>query len=403
VVATDAATDVVTGNPFIGPVPFPRDSGDRSRFFGRQREIQELVSYVLSQPLVLLYSPSGAGKSSLINAGVIPELEDAHDFQVLPVARVRGRTDVERADTLTCFYTYQAILEMDPTVSPDQAASWTLADFLAQYPRPEEDGEPVARVLVFDQFEEILAVYSSRSPQQQRVFFLQVGEALRADPLLRVVWLVREDRVSQLEVFEGLLPYGLGLRYRLDHLSREAALQAVIETARGSAKPFSTEAAEMLVGELMKTTAEVRPGHFELIDGTRVEPVQLQVVCHSIWDEATPGEITAKELPRFGDIEDVLAAYYDDVVKSVVASSPVDEGTLREWFSTRLVTAVRTRGTVFRGPTHTDDVIPMPNDVVDQLEARHVIRGEQRADGGGRWYELVHDTFIAPILIANLR
>ena len=186
-VATDTATGVLTGNPFIGPVPFPRRSRDESRFFGRQREIQELVSYVLSQPLVLLYSPSGAGKSSLMNAGVIPELEDVHDFQVLPVARVRGRTDVERSDALACFYTYQAILEMDPTVPADQAASWTLADFLAQYPRPEEDGEPVARVLVFDQFEEILAVYSSRSPEHQRAFFLQVEEALRADPLLRVV------------------------------------------------------------------------------------------------------------------------------------------------------------------------------------------------------------------------
>jgi hypothetical protein len=403
VVAADTATAVVTGNPFIGPVPFPRRSRAESRFFGRQHEIQELVSYVLSQPLVLLYSPSGAGKSSLVNAGVIPELEDVHDFQVLPVARVRGRTDVERSDTLPCFYTYQAILEMDPTVPLDAAATWTLADFLARYPRPEVDGRPAARVLVFDQFEEILAIYSSRSPEHQRTFFLQVRDALRADPLLRVVWLVREDRVSQLEAFSDLLPYGLGLRYRLDHLTREAALQAVVETARGSAKPFSADAAEILVGELMKTRAEVRPGHFELIDGTRVEPVQLQVVCHSIWEEANPGEITADELPRFGDIEDVLAAYYDEVVSTVVASSTADEATLREWFSTRLVTAVRTRGTVFRGPTHTDDVIPIPNDVVDQLEARHVVRGEQRAEGGGRWYELVHDTFITPILVANVR
>ena len=138
-VAADTATDVVTGNPFIGPVPFPRRSRSESRFFGRLQEIQELVSYVLSQPLVLLYSPSGAGKSSLMNAGVIPELEDVHEFQVLPVARVRGRADVERADTLPCFYSYQAILEMDPTLDPDLAASWTLADFLAQYPRLEEE------------------------------------------------------------------------------------------------------------------------------------------------------------------------------------------------------------------------------------------------------------------------
>ncbi len=300
------AEEPAESNPFIGPIAFER--GYDARFFGRARETLELVSYVFSQPVVLVYSPSGAGKSSLINAGVIPELERKHGFQVLPVARVRGRWDLEAADEAQSFYTYQALVSMDPALPRSEARDMTLAQFLQRWPRPlDDEDEPCPRVVVFDQFEEILAVYSSTSYEQQRRFFGQVAEALRLDPRLRIVWLVREDRLSQLEPFARLLPCGLGLRYHLEHLTPAGALDAVLRTAEGSSRWFSREAAQEVVGQLLKTRAETRPGFFELVDGTRVEPVQLQVVCRSVWDRAAPGEIGPSDLLRFGDIADVLA------------------------------------------------------------------------------------------------
>jgi flagellar biosynthesis/type III secretory pathway ATPase len=57
-------------NPYVGPRPFER--ADASRFFVRAREIRDVVSLVVAQRVVLLYSASGAGKSSLLHAGVIP-------------------------------------------------------------------------------------------------------------------------------------------------------------------------------------------------------------------------------------------------------------------------------------------------------------------------------------------
>ncbi len=74
--------------PYVGPRPFGRDEKDL--FFGRDREARDLCSLVVAHPIVLLYAASGAGKSSLLNAGLIPLLE-ARGYEVLPPARVSGR------------------------------------------------------------------------------------------------------------------------------------------------------------------------------------------------------------------------------------------------------------------------------------------------------------------------
>src|SRR4030042_495895 len=74
--------------PYVGPRPFERR--DHDVFFGRDYEINELVSLVIAHDVVLLYAQSGAGKTSLVNAGLIPRLEE-EGAEVLPVARVGGR------------------------------------------------------------------------------------------------------------------------------------------------------------------------------------------------------------------------------------------------------------------------------------------------------------------------
>src|SRR5512138_3571593 len=76
-------------NPYIGPRTFQREDGHL--FFGRDRESADLEALVVSEKLVLFYAQSGAGKSSLINARLIPNLERKERlFEVLPIARVGG-------------------------------------------------------------------------------------------------------------------------------------------------------------------------------------------------------------------------------------------------------------------------------------------------------------------------
>src|SRR6188474_2886564 len=75
--------------PYVGPRSFRKEQ--REFFFGRDEEADELVSVITAHSAVLLYSQSGAGKTSLLNAKLIPKLEEEETFHVLPPMRVQGQ------------------------------------------------------------------------------------------------------------------------------------------------------------------------------------------------------------------------------------------------------------------------------------------------------------------------
>jgi hypothetical protein len=89
-------------NPYVGPRPF--DEEDAPLFFGREAEVHELVSRVVANRVVLFYAASGAGKTSLLNAGATPSLRDEERFEVLPRARLRRVTEdeIRRSTRQTC-------------------------------------------------------------------------------------------------------------------------------------------------------------------------------------------------------------------------------------------------------------------------------------------------------------
>ena len=65
-------------NPYVGARPLTREQ----RLFGRDRERRELTDLLIAERIVLLHAPSGAGKTSLIEAkgGVADTLRDEGFF-----------------------------------------------------------------------------------------------------------------------------------------------------------------------------------------------------------------------------------------------------------------------------------------------------------------------------------
>ena len=60
--------------PYPGMVPF--SEADSERFFGRDRETQELLERLRLHPFITVIGPSGSGKSSLVFAGLVPALRE---------------------------------------------------------------------------------------------------------------------------------------------------------------------------------------------------------------------------------------------------------------------------------------------------------------------------------------
>ena len=60
-------------NPWLGLSSYKYE--DSSRFYGRDEELQTLTDIIRQNIFTTLYGVSGAGKTSLINAGLSPILE----------------------------------------------------------------------------------------------------------------------------------------------------------------------------------------------------------------------------------------------------------------------------------------------------------------------------------------
>ena len=77
-------------NPYVGPRSFEQ----HERLYGRDTETRKLANLLGAERIVLLHSPSGAGKTSLIQAALIPKMQE-RKFHVRHVARVNREIAVE--------------------------------------------------------------------------------------------------------------------------------------------------------------------------------------------------------------------------------------------------------------------------------------------------------------------
>lgn len=396
--STERAVDV-RANPYVGPRTFEEADGDR--FFGREVEARTLLSLVISEPLVLFYAQSGAGKSSLLNARLIPRLRE-RGFVVLPTGRVGGALPAG-IEPVPNIFKYNLLASLDGGWSePAALRELTLAGYLRQTAPALAadgtggDGEPVYRVLIVDQFEEIVTA-NLEHWREREPFFRQLNEALREDDNLWVVLTMREDHAAALAPYTRLLTERMRARFYMQRMEAGAALEAIRQPAAQAGRPFAPGVAETLVDNLRQIRVQngrSRPGQF-------VEPVQLQVVCYQLWQqlaERPPGPITLQDVEELGDVDRALAQFYEQALASVMQETGFPELQLRNWFDHQLITEAGTRGTVYQGA---DQTAGLDTEVVRLLADQFLLRAEIRA--GGTWYELIHDRFVDPILQANER
>ncbi|MCP4540074.1 MAG: hypothetical protein GY832_23295 [Chloroflexi bacterium] len=390
-------------NPYVGPRPYERT--DQGNFYGRKREARDLLSLVLAERIVLFYAPSGAGKTSLLNAQVIPALEE-DDFRVLPATRVGSdlppRIDSQDVENI---FVFSALMGLAGEKVPvETLTSHTILSFLRQFcPEEKEGTDDTPPILILDQFEEILTTHRDRW-QDARGFFEQMRKALRGMPSLGVVFSMREDYVAGMDPYASILPRRLRARFRMERLDRRGALEAMKKPAQNAGCSFDTGVAERLVDDLRRIKV-ARDSTQSLDDqestvlGPFVEPVQLQVVCNRLWENLPEQEdniIQQEEVEEFGNVDRALTDFYENALTQCVKETDVGERQLRRWFDEYLITPMQTRGLVLRGESETNG---LPNEAVDVLSNRHLIRADVRA--GARWYELSHDRMVDPIIASN--
>jgi hypothetical protein len=392
----DATVDCSDQNPYVGARPFREGEA----YYGREREARGLSDTLISSRIVLLHSPSGAGKTSLIQAAIAPLFAE-RKFQLC------GRTepsfsalrvnepppDFEVGNR----YVYSAVLGLVGHLvsSPVDLGAMSLCAALAML----EDPARPYQLLVFDQLEEALTL-DPPDRQGQQEFFRQVGEALDDEHRWGLLSM-REDYMGGLDRFLRYIPGRLRSTYRLDFLDEEPALRAIQEPARQRGVEVDGDAARKLFDDLRTVLVEGPDHDPEPHKGPHVEPVLLQVVCHRLWrttcKDSAGGQfstIGVADLSRLGRVDDAIRRYYADIVEEAAANDVWTERAVRDWVGHQLITEERFRSQKSIGPPVSD-----PNGVLAILQDRYLIRSDERV--GTTWWELCHDRLIDPVLEDN--
>ncbi|WP_346779819.1 hypothetical protein [Streptomyces sp. S3(2020)] len=202
-------------SPYRGLARF--EPGDQALFFGRDRMIDRLRRLVCDQRLVVLFGPSGSGKSSLLRAGLIPRL----------------REEMERRDCPS------VLRVLTPGARPVTAYEHLLT------PAP---GEPESWVVV-DQFEEIFTL--CRESRERSHFIDLLLSACDPDSRLRVLIAVRADFYARCAEHRGLADALDEAGLLLGPMTADELRDAIVKPAQSVGHLVERELTAQLVDDVL--------------------------------------------------------------------------------------------------------------------------------------------------------
>ena len=315
--------------PYPGLAAFT--SADHGSFFGREREVAELVNRLRDQPIVVVVGPSGSGKSSFLAAGVVPALPTTWIARIVRPGR-------------------------EPA-----AALATLDDAIAPY-----RGRDAAGVVVVDQAEELFTL--ARDDDAAR-FVAALATAARAG--VRVVFGVRDDFLCRLE---ATWPEPLAV-----HVLRapDASMLERVVAAPARAAGYELDDPE-LPREIARAVAG-SPGALPLVAFVAAQ------LCELATRDRHFHRLTRDAYERLGGVTGALVRHADGAVDAMPAS---DRRLVRIAFR-RLLANDGTRCVIGR-----DDLIasldhPSAAEVVERMLAARLI--VSRDEGTGDGIEVVHE------------
>ncbi|HET6994487.1 MAG TPA: ATP-binding protein, partial [Chitinophagaceae bacterium] len=207
-------------NPYRGP--FSYKEGDEDIFFGRNREVDELIDLIRKNQLTVLYGASGTGKTSLLHAKLLPQLKREYFHPIYIRINFANNEDPLHLIRKRIVDELRIWDHQIPEFHPDQS----LLHYAAKNVIYKGLIKPV---LFFDQFEELFTLGPKTDSEKIHRFMFQLSELIELrlpDDLktldyinnitnFKVVFSLRQDWIGFLDDFTQLIPSISEVRYRL--------------------------------------------------------------------------------------------------------------------------------------------------------------------------------------------
>jgi len=273
--------------PYRGLEPFTED--DAEFFFGREWVVEHLLERLRQEPRFLaVLGPSGSGKSSLVQAGLIPRLRRGavprSDRWAFIVIRP-GKNPLAELEAAGLSGASQGLVE----------AVWNW-----QHLHPEAE----RLTLVMDQFEELLV---DCPEETRREFVAQLAALLDSSLPVTVILVIRDDFYSRF--VREARPLVKWLERSLANIPptlEPKELRAIIEEpARAVGLALEEGLAEVIVQEAMETTPQGAPG--------TILPL-LEFALTGLWERREEGLLTHAAYRAIGGVTGGLTQWADSVL-----------------------------------------------------------------------------------------
>lgn len=284
-------------NPYLGLLTF--QAADAARFFGRDALIADLIARAKNTPFIAVLGASGSGKSSVVRAGLLPQLQSGAipgserwrtiilapgmrplDTLAAELAKLSGAADLDLA------------LRLSRTLAEDHRALLLACDMLLDHTCGQK------LILVIDQCEEI---WTQTPPEQRERFIaLLLHAASSPETPCMIVLTMRADflhRAIEHQPLAEQIERHVALVSPMQPCDLREAIMRPAESAGGTFEPG-------LVDELIKQV-QGQPGALPLLEYTLLE----------LWKRrATDGLMTWAAYEALGRVEGALAARADQIL-----------------------------------------------------------------------------------------
>lgn len=276
-------------SPYPGLAPFTEQ--DARVFHGRARAADELFEAVRRQlaeeGLLLVVGASGSGKSSLVQAGLLPRVRSLgwRCTSITP-----GERPLERL--ATAVGAAEGSAAADALVDPAGASEWL-----------PEDGRPL--LVVVDQLEEMFTLCPS---EDERAAFAGALAALGGVGRAVVLGAVRADFYAQVTGHPELAEALRSRQFLVEPMAQEQLRAAIEEPARVGGLHLDDALPDLILTELGATR---RQG---------AEPGALPLMSHALWTtwrRRRGNRLTVRDYREAGGIGGTIAKSADDLLESL--------------------------------------------------------------------------------------
>jgi WD40 repeat protein/energy-coupling factor transporter ATP-binding protein EcfA2 len=269
---------------------------DARFFFGRDREIQRLLEKLKSSPFLAVLGPSGSGKSSLVRAGLVPELRAG-------ALAVDGEWHVSvlRPGAAPLTALAAQLVELRP-VDGMQAT----LDALGRDPRTLHlsvelalaDGSPGERVLVIvDQLEEVFTLCNDESQRRQLFANLMYATSQPGGRTVVVVTM-RADFYPRCAAYPEFAQLMTAQQMLIGPIDSDGLRQAIEEPARRVGLELEAGLSDTILADVA-----AEPGALPLLEHALLE----------LWERRRGELLTLEGYREAGGVHGALAQRADQI------------------------------------------------------------------------------------------